>query len=271
MPSLRHTRPTRLGSFGRQWVVMSPPADYPAGDLARLSEQALMLVPEERLARLVAAAGQASAPERPPSASAHCDALLLLVAVARVLAQDPAATLLFLTSGLALDDERLLRHLIAFSLCAREFPDDLIVFGRHDDLGRQHGDGGWGGGGETALETGGDDEAPSPRRLVRAVAIAAGRRPAAGALLDTGCFSVWGPTLWDLARRCLPELTDRCDELRLVLRAVRDGRLAAAEEQRVLLRLGEVPGARSSLVGTLLARAPEIVRVFVPQPAGVVA
>lgn len=256
-------------------MVVLTPAGQPAAEVERLFACARMLVPDERLVAVVSGADGPlrRTPGPPLVVEAPGDAACLLLATAYVLARHPGATLLFLPCGLRDHGEpHLLRHLVASSLYARRFPEDIILLGE-PCRGRRAG------AGEEALwlEVSGQARSPLPQPLLRAGAGVAGSgngsgngRPTqrASRLLTTGCFSAWGPTLWQVARRCLPDLADRCDELRLVLRAIGDGRMARAEEERVLSRLGEVGEARSPFLATVMAKAPESARVLALQPTG---
>lgn len=265
---------SRLPKFGPHWVVVLSRAGQPAADLERLFQCARMLVPDERLAAVVATDRPLRITPGPPlvvEAPGH--AACLLLATAYVLARHPNATLLFLPPGLDVGaDTYLLRHLIASSLYPRRFPGEIILLGQTTrELTAADGD-------DTLwLEVAGARPSPLPQRLLRAHrrshgdgngngnGIGAGSS-GPGRLINTGCFSAWGPTLWQVARRCLPELADRCDELRLVLLGIGDGRMARAEEERVLSRLGEVCRSGSGFLTSVLTQAPESARVLAVQP-----
>lgn len=262
MPSPRKPRP------GPHWVLLQTRVAEPPGRLERLRDHGRMLVPDERLAVLLVGAPRLRVSRAATLfVEAPGEALGLLLAAAEVLARDPFATLLVVPSQIDDDDveeegqQRLLRDLVASSLHARGFPDQLVLLGHVDGEGRQAG--------QDLLAL---DLAPGERGLVpcrlRAARRLPGRLAPAGTLLAGGCFAVWGPTLWGLARRCLPDIADRCDELRLVLRAIDDGRLAAVEEERVLSGIGRAVGAHEGFLATVLTKVPEAARVFLPRPCG---
>lgn len=259
-------------------MVVLTRAGQPAAEVERLFECARMLAPDERLVAVVSGGdGPLRTTVGPPMVvEAPGDAACMLLATAYVLARHPDATLLFLPCRLELHAEpHLLRHLVASSLYAKRFPNDIILLGepRRGGPGDATGEALW-------LEVQRGAPSPLPQPLLRAWPPSGGNgngnghtsrapMPRPGGLLTTGCFSAWGPTLWQVARRCLPDLADRCDELRLVLRAIGDGRMAGAEEERVLSRLGAVGEARLPFLATLLAKAPESARVLALQPTGV--
>lgn len=268
MPSSRQPK------FGPHWVVVLSRAGQPSDELKRLFRCARMLVPDERLAAVVCTDRPLRITPGPPLVvEAPGDAACLLLATAYVLARHPNATLLFLPPGFDVGaDTYLLRHLIASSFYPRRFPGEIIVLGQTArDLAAADGDDAvW-------LEVAGARPSPLPQPLLRAHRRSNGNghrnengngagSPAARRLMNTGCFSAWGPTLWQIARRCFPDLADRCDELRLVLRGIGDGRMARAEEERVLSRLGEVCRSGSGFLSSVLTQAPETARVLAVQP-----
>lgn len=265
---------SRPPKFGPHWVVVLSRAGQPAAEVEGLFRCARMLVPDERLAAVVATDRPLRITQGPPlvvEAPGH--AACLLLATAYVLARHPNATILFLPPGLdAGADTHLLRHLIASSLYARHFPGEIILLGQTArDLTAADGDDAvW-------LEVAGPRPSPLPQPLLRAHRLNNGNGngngngdcagfPGARRLMTTGCFSAWGPTLWQVARRCFPDLADRCDKLRLVLRGIGDGRMARAEEERVLSRLGEVCRSSSGFLSNVLTQTPESARVLAVQP-----
>jgi hypothetical protein len=260
----------RNARIGPHWVVMLSRADQPAAEVERHFACGRMLVPDERLVAVLASDGPPRVTPGPPLVvEAPGGAACLLLASAYVLACHPNATLLFLPTGADVDPEsHLLRQLVASSLYARRFPDDLILLGHPAAV-----DAGAGGEDELWLEVAGGRPSLLPQPLLRVHPWSGGNANGHGAktawarrLRTTGCFSVWGPTLWTLARRYFPELADRCDELRLVLRGIGDGRMARAEEERVLSRLGTVCRTRSGFLASVLCQAPEAARVLAVQP-----
>lgn len=258
--------------MGPQWVVVLDAVPAPAGDGAAAEaalrvtlDRAHLMVPDERLATVLhgrdAPPPQAPAPLVLRTGTAGAEVMLTAT---YVLARHPGAMLLFLPSDLPPWPERtLLQHLVTACLFSRRCPDTLTLLG----------DPGGNGGTSVWLEPerpagGGDGEAPRPVRRVTFAAHGGhgARPPRRGALAGTACFSVWGPTLWGLGRRCLADLTDRCEELRLVLRAVGEGRAMRHEEQRVLGRIAACAGDVDFLTA-VLGGAPEAVRVL-PVVAG---
>jgi hypothetical protein len=254
---------------GPHWVLLQARIAEPAARLDRLRDHGRMLVPDERLAVVLVGGPRLRVSRNAPLfVEAPGEALGLMLTAASILARDPYATLLVVTSDLDDDgeeetQERLLRNLVASSLHARGFPDELVVLGQHDGEARQ--------GGEDllALDVAPEDSDDDVPRRLRAARRLAGQLAPAGTLLAAGCFAVWGPTLWSLARRCLPEIADRCDELLLVLRAIDDRRLAAVEEERVLAGIGGAAGAHAGFLTTVLAKVPEAARVFLTRRCGV--
>jgi hypothetical protein len=253
---------------GPPWVLLQARVAEPAARLDRLREHGRMLVPDERLAVVLVGGPRLSLSRRAPLVvEAPGEALGLLLTAAEILARDPYATFLVVTSGFDDDggeatQQRLLRNLVLSSLHARGFPDELVVLGQVDGDERQGGDE------LLALEVAPDERDDAPRRL-RAARRLAGQLAPAGTLLAVGCFAVWGPTMWSLARRCLPDVADRCDELRLVLRAIDERRAAAVEEERVLAGIGGAAGAHAGFLTTVLAKVPEAARVFLTRRCGV--
>ncbi len=241
--------------IGPHWTVVLGPRNGDGSGamrsaLHRALERARVLVPEERLATVLA--GRQTPPPRPPAPLVlRCSTpgAEVLLATAYVLARDPRATLLFVPAELQAPDERtLLQSLVTCCLFVRRVPETLALLGRPAGLDE----------GALWLEPAPPGD-PLPRRVRQ---VGGARAPEGrGALASTGCFAAWGPSLWELARRCLPELTDRCEELRLVLRAITRRRAGRREEERVLAQVAGCGGGRD-LVAAALDREAGSVRVL---------
>lgn len=258
--------------MGPQWVVVldaSPPAhggNGAAGDALHTAlDRARLLVPDERLATVLP--GRDTPPQLPPAPlvlRTGTTGAEVMLAATYVLARHPGAILLFLPSDLPAWSERtLLQHLVAASLFTRRHPETVTT------LAIAGGDAHPSWWLEPERPAAGGDEL-APRALRRVTLAARGANgagpPRRGALAGTACFSVWGPTLWALGRRCLGDLTERCEELRLVLRAIGDGRAMRREELRVLGRIAACAGG-AGFLPAVLDGARDVVRVL-PVTAG---
>jgi len=147
--------------------------------------------------------------------------------LARVLARDPDATVLVLPSDhFVYPEERFRDHLVHALECAEQCSGQLVVLGAVPD--RPETDLGWicaqeARGGESGIPMGGARPVVCFReKPCKGEARLLLRR---GGLWNTMVIAARVRALWDLGRRCLPEMMCRLDAYTLVLRGVNEGRL----------------------------------------------
>lgn len=202
-------------------------------------------------------AGQAGLVLEQPAALGT--AVGVMLAVAHVIERDPDAILLvFPADHLVHPETTFVRHVLSACGHARRLRDKILLLGALPD--RASTDLGW------ILPAGGRNGRRSGPLAVRAFQEKPASQQAqelarSGALWNTMVLAVRAATLWDLARRHLPEVAQRFETLRQTLHAVRRGRADAAFEMLALASIYRgMPTA--DLSRDLLERCPDSLRVL---------
>lgn len=229
--------PKTGGAVPKQYNTFTGTRSMLRHTIDRLSE----IMPRERLVTVIGSGhrpylsepGNGHLPgltiEQPENKGTACGVLLPL---AHIMAQDPAATVVVTPSDhFVAPEDRYCRHLACAATLAARHNDSLVLIGAVPD--RPETDYGWIGFTEH------DDDGHAPR-----TAAAFCEKPDAqtarvfleeGWLWNTMAFACRARTLWEMARRRLPKIVALFDAYLLILNAARSGQITPAR-QAVALR-----------------------------------